>query len=1605
MNVELFTPDNTNTAMILCDVNVVSTGLLVISGSTLPQYETRDGKGANYDRVIIALGNVQNTQCTTLSECQIVIDYKAIMIDNPLVSDNTYYVSAGAEYDNSEFIWVGQCSVDLVQNNVVAEQPAVNWTGPEEVAIGSSNIYSLSLYLPNPSADITFGAFTPLNTSSTMSVCSAKIKSMGNNFNCGHDAAAVQNQMYPATTGLGTSMAEIRAGVILNSGSRHTRDSYDDNVVEFEVVYHTYLEADLIDQIVDVGATLDISGTQIWAATIPVKYIPEIVDSNMPDVVMTINPGADSNAEKFNPKIISLGLEIPYNTTSSYELVVEAPVISDAPVFQICSVALVSAGNNLPCLTYDKTAVYSSKTSSASHADKAVLNIGGLTNLPLEASSVLANSINVDIIFTALDHPSATQGSLHDLTVTANYAGKSTTITHTFTIDGTMTYTPNVTTPDFNMTFGIGSDTVIQGLASSVVLDIDTGANLSYTKMDIEFIMPSGSNSSKFKVCRSRILSAGLNLPCITPSWYNDKVTYTSRFNDGINNRAVHKLGGICNVGRSGDILEDRMSIAVDFLVLQHVEMNATEIESTGVMFIDTKIWVGQLSVKIDTSTPVAPSTTPHIAMIKNTTLALAPIGYPMVYSMIIKIAPGESVDLLVDVVSNTAGLYICGLRIMAAGYNYPCLDQTIEPVFETWPSGYNKKATFNVSYITNVGTDALVNNDFFDDNAILFEVITQVDPNVADGTSLDFTTTATYASGQSKAMTEAMTTTDNMTIIDTNVTESANFSFYMASIGINDTAEIAYGEAKRFILEMTLPELPVLPGEYTVTFLTSPLILPGYMEVCGAAVIEVGQNFPCLRKTEIHPTFQRRPGSNYNGIATLNLGYLCSSAMRTDAESKRIRVEGVYKLLQNTSSVPGDTHTVHVAVTTNNFEIYVANVELTQTATVVAKVDDMIDTNQTSLYVNLTNSDTIDMEIGVNTILPIVLNVNPKSVSKEVKFDVDTFTNDSVVALVKDIRLVGTGPNIACLYKDEALGQTFAPILNSSLGTCQVDQGFMDLGTVSNPGLSYRKGTNADGDDSILFEVDLMLPDFELAEHNAVFSISFGAMVANAIYLCEQKIRVVRNNDEVPILEFTADVNTTLTTESQIYIDILLSHTNMSSGRAINASMMMFLPPYLTFANVTQANITPVEIVRDPGYINFGDLLMCNAVEFTVLLESNNSVEVPIDIFPDNTIIFLEAGSSTYHRTSSSISPDAFLTTETQHMNFSAKVTQDYTCNSVLGMETGIIKDCQLASSIESDPQYPAFHGRLRGNSAWAPFVRGGRLPPYRYFQVAFGNITLVAKILMQRGNITAFPDKVTAISLEYSNDGSAYERAETIDVAFGEDENEIVVEMGRPTPARYIRIYLSSDNSGTNLAKIGMKFEFIGCFKSSDVAAQDICDELTKHQPTIPEFNSRSMTFNSKTSFIHFCDAAPASNTTGAKGQVSKIRIGGLFSEEMIISCAKSSDGLTWERLPDDVGCLLGYDKTNDILFAWHKNKRTMLMSTDDGAGFHTVSKEKYFTSRDESVFEFAKPIGWQSNDYLNSPEPHANYTLGNWGATRDGLFMKSGGSWTKHVTWTVP
>lgn len=55
------------------------------------------------------------------SDCVFVIEYEALMVETPTPSNNeTYWISAGAEYKDEENVWVGQASVRADDNATVS---------------------------------------------------------------------------------------------------------------------------------------------------------------------------------------------------------------------------------------------------------------------------------------------------------------------------------------------------------------------------------------------------------------------------------------------------------------------------------------------------------------------------------------------------------------------------------------------------------------------------------------------------------------------------------------------------------------------------------------------------------------------------------------------------------------------------------------------------------------------------------------------------------------------------------------------------------------------------------------------------------------------------------------------------------------------------------------------------------------------------------------------------------------------------------------------------------------------------------------------------------------------------------------------------------------------------------------------------------------------------------------------------------------------------------------------------------------------------------------------------------------------------------------------
>lgn len=1584
MLVELFTPDNDTTVMVLCDVNVVIGSGINITGSSAVTMDSKTPGSSLHDRAIINLGTVTVNKCDALAECTIVITYEALMVDDTVQNGSVYWVSAGAEYNNANEVWVGQASFATITDGLaVPSTPSFNFTGPTVFPIGSAAIFEVEMFLPYPSTTLTFDAFAPLNTSSVVSICSAKVKSIGTNFKCGFDESAINSSLYYGSTGLGNSIGHVNIGKVINKASRE--NPADNSTIVMQFIAQMYKDVSFVGQNYWLGAAFEMGTTQIWAGQLQVTAASAIDTTGMIAPVLSHTVNTNYNVDVDVPKTFLLSMVVPEHTTSTYNLTVQTEVINNLPTFQLCSISIVSVGGNMPCvIPAEKTTLYSS-TVGASFSDKGIMSLGSISNLALSPGNATENTITFKIIVTPLTHAANTPSTNHIVSSKVTYGvGIDTTPDSvTLTVVGTTPVTElgNTTVPSFNMTYANGQENVNVGTATKVYYDITTNREVTYPLMNIEAIMPLGNTSAKLSICRAKMTFVGKNIPCVVPEWINSQFTYSSRYNDGRNDRAILNIPKVCNKLLSNDSdLVDLMRFEFDIKVEDHEDLadGTKEWISAGNMYSTTKIWVGQLAIYSKRPATIAPTTPPCIRLNRNSTLTSIPIGMPVIYSLIIKVAPGESLDLKLDVTSTNKGLSICGLRLKEAGENYPCVKKTVEATYIPFSGGGNTKASLNMSVVTNTGTQSVSCNNFFDGNSLIFEIIVKLSSDstvVLEGSSFPFTVDITTATGGSKqTLNGNIVATYNTTGFDTTITESGHFSFNVGEIAGNDTDDpVAKGEGKRFIVDLVIPESTT--QKISVSFIT-PVLTTGLIEICDAAVISVGSHFPCVDKEYISPTFQKRAGSLYNDIATIDLGYVCSSAVNTGIEANNmIKIEAVARVLPNAALNNGDGVYFHVTVNTNDAQIFVAQINMTVTDTFVEKQSTYLLNNDTILIVNTTTSP-VSMKIGETVTFPLVMNVPAMSSSKLI-VDTSLPINGTTVATVKDIRLVSTGKNIMCLYEDATKGITFTPVFNSTQNSCENDKGYVDFGIVTNAGLSYRKNNVGDGDNSINVAVDIVLNDNEATSNGTVFSFSFGAKLGNYIFITNQDIVVFRDGLEKPSLLSSAVYNNSLSTSTNIVIEVTLYHDNASSRAvAVNASVMFFLPPYLIMSNLV-ANASSYVPSFENGVVacQIDTLKLCDVISIILTLAPNTSMTVPEDILTDKTVLSYQTGTYMFPKTGSINTATEFFTSTIQQVNFSATVIKTDVCSDTLGMENGKIDDCQIFSSFEDNPARPSFHGRINGTSAWSPFKRGKLFANLRFFQVYFGNKTMITKILVQQG--TGFTHYPTKLTLTYSDDGYAWQNGDIVTLVI--PFTEAVVFPPRVVEARYVRIYITEDNANGSPPDVGVKFGFFGCSKSSDAPA-DICSVAPKKAfPT--DYYDRS--FGVGNGKVIVCDVNP------------KIK----DSPHM---CHSSTDGTTWKRLSSVVGSILGYDQTDNKWFGYANDQSTILMSLDAGETWNSVSRETYLASRDKATFLFAKRVPWLTTKLDNLSQPDLSYQISNWGATFNGMMQNSLGIWTPKVEW---
>lgn len=95
--------------------------------------------------------------------------------------------------------------------------PTFNISFPSVMYLGTSAIVRVDMYIPIIVSDLVFEAFTPINYTDAMSVCTALIVGAGKNYDCFQ-----YNKIFPtfhsSASGLTNDRATLNIGHLINKG-------------------------------------------------------------------------------------------------------------------------------------------------------------------------------------------------------------------------------------------------------------------------------------------------------------------------------------------------------------------------------------------------------------------------------------------------------------------------------------------------------------------------------------------------------------------------------------------------------------------------------------------------------------------------------------------------------------------------------------------------------------------------------------------------------------------------------------------------------------------------------------------------------------------------------------------------------------------------------------------------------------------------------------------------------------------------------------------------------------------------------------------------------------------------------------------------------------------------------------------------------------------------------------------------------------------------------------------------------------------------------------------------------------------------------------------
>lgn len=1484
------------------------------------------------EKAVIDWTNVQTTGPDGTDKNTINVQFQAMMVPLPeLENGKKYYVSAGIEYAEEAYVWVGQIEVTASLSGSIYNAEVTMSDPPTTLAKGDADLIKIDAKITNPAGDIKFVVSQPLGYTEVFHFGDISY-AVGDAFACS-DAKHWKASSTKSSTGMSNSRYYVEYPFLINRDAK--RDVSDPiNQLTFKVPVQV-LNSDTVMPGLsrDLSFGLYIGTTKLWTAlhTVTITAPIAITEGAVSAASATIANTGDIEAGDGVAYLVSVTVPPGW---------VDFDVVVDGGTdFTAAAVNVVNAGTVAYIPPQWAVEVIAGTTLN--------VNFGSVKNADdADTTVVLAVAFNTAKTITA--------GSYTPTTLTV---GGVSAAPGAFTvIDNSGTNAVSVIADPFGLDAALSSKFYVGGqVGMSLLVTVPGGSGVE--DLTLAAVTDFDITAFSVRICRIQITQVGKNVPCIgtnneTEVFYN-KTEDTRPYDD----YGFFPVGPTCPVNVEGSAVEDNQFRAnfVFELPPQSTITAETMKLSGGLKIDDSTIWVSSGTYTTETSSYGGPLvtgdpsgvTTPFFTEYPYVTSKDRPsdvyaVGEGLFVKYLLKLPP-QTFGRFTVTITPGPKLKVCRLVLTHVGDHYPCTQMPGSSATggETTVWGFSGEeyavdtdVAMTFQGLTNWGRAPMVPDLTVDDDSIQIVVFFKVEV-AGTGAEEPINYKLDYGDQELTGLSNVKISADTITFTDD---KPLTLAEYKSLSGEND--KIYKGASKLMQFKLQIPK--DFNSNFVFSLENKNFDDDKHVFFCTMAIVAAGNNLPCIipfsdetRVEVLNATGQEKLYNDetvYSGIK-MTVEKACYIPYSLSPADSQLTIEVAVRVKDD---VPADdivTLTAKVSA-----DAATGNLEYDVPLTVKDWVDGVIDVTtvvpeDAKVLIPADNVDGVYIGIAERVWVPFIVQMPPGITTKMEASVLMPSLNERPIIHLRDVKFAESqGKNVVCMDPHIDLQRNFDTtwFQTSNVTTfMSMDTATVDLGYVTNAGFTRKWGGYKPEDDQFSVQMELQMSDHVSTAHDAEFEIFFAVKFGSTIVVSSQLVKV--NRTSTPATRKTiergniiVDVNQTMDTSvlynatDTLNFEAVIYHNEDSKAEGYPTRIRVIAPNYVYFVDGTDTFVTNYT----QGGVSTNMVTKHNTTESTIIdFEFPGGLLFP-DVVSLNFSMTVDPLKERPTGSGEAATAVVFHPICQQSEFFTWPPADTYAgCGSMtaepfisLAAECydpiPLAQVCQVRASSQMDDTSAPYNA-LSSTLAWSPALRTGKgWREYLLFDfLAVARLNWVKVGTPKTINGKSY--RVAAdVIIETSNVASSFNFVKK-QIGIPPDNT---IKFG-PIEARYAKLIIIPTYDNPEASPVAVnEVQFFGCLP--DAGVTETCDPV-----------DNTIMANSATQYRHF---AVDTTTTPEAKKIIYFCDRNPYREGMFCYCSdRLGEPNTWSELPRYVGYIEGFSPLRGRMY-FRDSRGTAILSS---------------------------------------------------------------------------